>query len=306
MSVLDSKSNGIDAVYTWVNGSDAGYLQECQKYAKKPIDLNPERYRDEYQLLKYSLRSLELYVPWVRNVYLFTKRPQVPDWLDTTHPRLKIVHHDQVIDPLYLPTFNPNTIESFLHKIPGLSEQFLYVNDDFLFGRQTNREDFVSREGIINVFGTLAGENLGFRVYDSKNDIIGLGLIEHCPLLITKADWEACAALRPEAMHATRSHKFRQPGDFMMYKLYRYYMLRHQRQRCRPVKLWELNKVHCFHKITNSFGKQLRGIEKIEKLRPKFFCMNDDQRDSPNPEVVALIKDFLRRNYPEPSSFEKS
>ncbi len=302
---MNFEHHPVDVVYTWVNGGDPAYLAECQKYAKKPIDLNPERYRDEYQLLKYSLRSLEMFVPWVRDVYLFTKRPQVPDWLNTAHPRLKIVHHDEVIDTRYLPTFNPNTIESCLHMIPGLSEQFLYVNDDFLFGRETAITDFVSPEGVINIFGTLAGENLKFRVHDSKNDIIGLGLVEHCPLYIDKKDWEAATMLYPQKMVETRTHRFREPDDLMMYKLYRYYMLRFQKQRSRSVKLWELNKIHKFHKITNGLAGQKKGLSKIEKLKPKFYCLNDDQRDNPNPEVVKVVREFLQSYYPEPSTFEK-
>lgn len=301
---MNFEHHPVDVVYTWVNGGDPAYLGECQKYAKKSIDLNPERYRDEYQLLKYSLRSLEMFVPWVRDVYLFTKRPQVPDWLNTAHPKLKIVHHDEVIDSRYLPTFNPNTIESYLHMIPGLSEQFLYVNDDFLFGRKTTREDFISAEGVTNIFGTLAGENLGFRIYDSKNDIVGLGLVEHCPLYINKKDWDAAAKLFLEKIDRTRAHRFREPHDLMMYKLYRYYMLKFQKQRCRPVKLWELNKIHKFHKIMNGLAGQKKGLQKIEKLKPKFYCLNDDQRDKPNPEVVKLVKEFLVRTYPKPSVFE--
>ena len=77
-----------DAVYTWVDGSRAEYLQLLEKYSTVQRDLNPERYRDSFSLLKYSLRSLETYAPWIRNVYLFTCRPQVPDWLRLRPPQI--------------------------------------------------------------------------------------------------------------------------------------------------------------------------------------------------------------------------
>ena len=177
----------IDIVYTWVNGADSEYMKLCQQYSKETMDMNPERFRDIYQLLKYSMRSLELYMPWVNNIFILTQRAQVPDWLDTSHPKIKLVHHDEVFENKeHLPTFSCNTIESYLHRIPGLSDHFIYVNDDFLFGRETSKDVFISPEGRINVFGTIMGENLPFRLYDGKNDIIGLGLVEHCPLLIHK------------------------------------------------------------------------------------------------------------------------
>ena len=134
----------IDIVYTWVNGSDPEYMKLCQQYSKEPIDMNPERFRDTYQMLKYSMRSLELYMPWVNNIFILTQRAQVPDWLDTLHPKIKLVHHDAVFENKeHLPTFSCNTIESYLHRIPGLSDHFIYVNDDFLFGRETSKDVFI-------------------------------------------------------------------------------------------------------------------------------------------------------------------
>jgi hypothetical protein len=62
----------IDIVYTWVNGEDLDYCELCREYADRPQDLNPERYRDVYSMLKYSLRSVDLFLPWIRNVYIVT------------------------------------------------------------------------------------------------------------------------------------------------------------------------------------------------------------------------------------------
>ncbi|MEP4532909.1 MAG: stealth conserved region 3 domain-containing protein [Cyclobacteriaceae bacterium] len=294
----------VDLVYTWVDGTDANYIKKWTSYAENPGDINPERYRDNYHLLKHSLRSVEKYLGWYRNIYIVTARPQVPEWLNTSHPRIKVIHHDEIIEKEFLPTFNPNCIESFLHKIPGLAEHFLYINDDFLFGSETHLEDFMPGEKY-RIFNTILGENLSWRIYDGKNDLIGLGIIEHTPLFIKKEFWNEMTQLFPEKQHQTRSNKFRQAGDLMTYKLYRHYMLSKQKSKSKAIPLTELLKINTFHKILNSLSHQEKALNKLEKKKPKFYCLNDDQRDNPNPEVIKLVRDFLNRNYPEKSSFEK-
>lgn len=294
----------VDLVYTWVDGADTEHINKWTSYADDPGDVNPERYRDTYEMLKHSLRSVEKYLDWYRNIFIVTARPQVPEWLDLSHPKVKIVHHDEIIDKDFLPTFNPNCIESFLHKIPGLAEHFLYINDDFLFGSNTSLEDFMPN-GKYRIFNTLFGENLSWRIFDGKNDIVGLGIIEHTPLFIKKEFWKEMTLLFPDKQHQTRTNKFRQPEDLMTYKLYRYYMLSQHRALSYPVSLIDLLKINTFHKITNHLAKQQMAINKLETKKPKFYCLNDDQRDSPNQEVVKLVQGFLKRNYPNKSQFEK-
>lgn len=295
----------VDLVYTWVDGADANHIAKWTSYADNPVDINPERYRDTYELLKHSLRSVEKYLDWYRKIYIVTARPQVPDWLDLSNPRIKVIHHDEIIDEEFLPTFNPNCIESFLHNIPGLAEHFLYINDDFLFGSKTNLQDFILN-GKYRVFNTLFGENLSWRIYDGKNDVIGLGIIEHTPLFIKKEFWQEMTELLPEKQFNTRNNKFRKPEDLMTYKLYRYYMLSRQKDVSKAIILPDLLKINTFHKITNQLEYQIKAFRNLEIKKPKFYCLNDDQRDNPNPEVVTLVKDFLSRNYPSQSCFEKS
>lgn len=268
------------------------------------MDLNPERYRDIYQLMKYSLRSVEKFAPWINHIYIFTCRPQQPDWLDFSHPKISVVHHDEVFDPEDVPTFNYNVIESYLHKIPGISEDFIYLNDDFLLGSEVSPEDFYDSSGKILIQGTLFGENLGWRIYNKKNDVFGLGLIEHSPLLVRKDWWQKMQDARPDLIKEIKSHKFREGTDVMMYKLYRWYTLKYEREFCRPIKLPELLKIHSFHKITNNFKKQKRAFEWLKSKAPKFYCLNDDQKDNPNPDVVKVVLGFLNEQYPEKSSFE--
>src|SRR3954471_21825298 len=113
-------------VYTWVDDSWEGYRGERDLYAAKPDDRDPARSRDNLDLLKYSLRSLATYAPWAGTIYIVTMRPQVPRWLDLSHPRIKIVHHDQFMPAEILPTFNSFSILSHLHAIPDIGNRFVY------------------------------------------------------------------------------------------------------------------------------------------------------------------------------------
>lgn len=300
-----NKDLPIDLVYTWVNGDDPEYLKIYNEHAETPKDINPERTRDTYDMLKYSLRSVEKFLPWVRTIYIITARPQIPDWLQPDHPKVKVIHHDQVIDQQYLPTFNYNTIESCMHKIPNLSEYFLYCCDDFLFGSKVEISDFIDGEGRITVFGTLFGENLKFRIYERKLDIVSLGLVEHNPIFFKKSYINELQDHYKNLFHQTRLGKFRRDDNVTMQKVYKQWVLSNYNELARPIKVTELRKIHTFHKITNNLKKQKKAIQKLEEKAPKFYCLNDDQRDNPNQDVVQLVQNFLNLNYPDKSSFER-
>ncbi len=292
----------VDAVYTWVDGERPEYRDLVARYAGRPRDRNPERTRDGYDLLRYSLRSLSRYAPWIRNVVLFTARPHVPAWL-ADHPRIRVVHHDEVMDPAILPTFNSRCIESHLHLVPGLSETFLYVNDDYLFGAPTTLEDFFEG-GRLRVMGTLLGERLPFMIYEERFALYSFGL-GHTPLLVHKPWWEEMLAAYAPQVAATRGHRFRRPDSLSFERLYCYWHLSRPEIPTEVVPIWRLYGFHRFHKLTNSVAAQRRGLAALERDRPKFYCLNDDQGDHPDPEVVALVRDFLDRTYPEPSVFER-
>ncbi|XP_045584036.2 N-acetylglucosamine-1-phosphotransferase subunits alpha/beta [Procambarus clarkii] len=107
----------------------------------KEVDVN--RFEDNEEL-RYSLRSLEKYAPWIRRIFLVTNG-QIPYWLNLDHPRLTIITHEEIFTNIsHLPSFSSPAIESHIHRIPGLSEHFLYVNDDVMFGSEVWPEDFYS------------------------------------------------------------------------------------------------------------------------------------------------------------------
>ena len=131
----------IDFVVTWVDGSDPKLIEEKSKYVpeEKIGDLS-NRYR-ELGLFKYWFRAVEQNAPWVNNVYLVTNG-QIPSWLNVNHPKIKVISHKEYIDEEFLPTFNSHTIELNLHRIKGLSEYFVYFNDDIFLNAKTKPNDF--------------------------------------------------------------------------------------------------------------------------------------------------------------------
>ncbi|WP_422802920.1 Stealth CR1 domain-containing protein [Streptococcus sp. FT1-106] len=131
----------IDFVVMWVDGNDPEWQKEKQKFS---VDDNADgsiyRYRD-FGLLKYWFRGVEKFAPWVNNVY-FVTWGHVPEWLDLNNPKLKVVKHSDFIPEEYLPTFSANAIENNLHRIDGLSEQFVLLNDDFYLIDSVKGTDF--------------------------------------------------------------------------------------------------------------------------------------------------------------------
>jgi len=149
-------SEPIDIVYTWVNGSDPGFQKQLQKFKakeekQKVKELDSRRFHDMDQL-KYSLRSVELYIPWARHVYIVTNG-QVPSWLNTTNDRISVVQHSEIFtNQSHLPTFSSPAIEINIHHIPGLSDRFIYLNDDFFMLRPICPSDFISEKDELLIY----------------------------------------------------------------------------------------------------------------------------------------------------------
>ncbi|MBO4906888.1 MAG: Stealth CR1 domain-containing protein [Bacteroidaceae bacterium] len=137
------RDNNIDIVIPWVDGSDPEWQNEFKKYRTLSTgrDDNSEiRYRD-WNNLQYLLRGIERFAPWVRKVHLVTTG-QKPKWLNVNAPKLNFVKHEDFIPTEYLPTFSVRPIELNLHRIEGLSEQFIYFNDDYFLLRPVKPERF--------------------------------------------------------------------------------------------------------------------------------------------------------------------
>lgn len=131
----------IDFVIPWVDGDDEKWLEKRSQYTSNQSDDAGEyRYRNLVDL-RYVFRGIEQHASWVNKVHFITEG-HLPDFLDINHPKLNIVEHRDYIPKEYLPTFSSHPIELNLHRIEGLSEQFVYLNDDILFVDDTVEEDF--------------------------------------------------------------------------------------------------------------------------------------------------------------------
>ncbi|MBF0547902.1 MAG: stealth conserved region 3 domain-containing protein [Candidatus Riflebacteria bacterium] len=134
----------VDAVYLWVDSNDPSFQTDYQSWfdaRQEPDAIAARRFRDNEEL-RYSLRSLELHAPWINHVFIVTNG-NAPLWINTNNPQISVVSHRQIFpDPTVLPVFNSYSIELNLHRIPGLSRKFLYLNDDFFLGRDVNRDNY--------------------------------------------------------------------------------------------------------------------------------------------------------------------
>ncbi|MDQ0992549.1 stealth family protein [Streptomyces sp. V3I7] len=151
---IDTVDFPVDVVYTWVDGNDRELAVKRESYrngGKAPTiharETGASRYTSHDEL-KYSLRSLEMYAPFVRNIYIVSDG-QTPAWLDTHTPGIQVVDHKDIFsDPTALPVFNSHAIGTQLHHIDGLSEHYLYLNDDVFFGRPVTAGHFFHGNGI--------------------------------------------------------------------------------------------------------------------------------------------------------------
>ena len=135
----------IDFVISWVDGADPAWRKEKYKYmGMNEPDAGADRYRD-MGILKYWFRAVEAYAPWVNQIHFITWG-HLPEWLNTECPKLHIVNHRDYIPEKYLPTFSSHPIELNLHRIPNLSEHFVYFCDDMLLNNAVT-PDFFFRKG---------------------------------------------------------------------------------------------------------------------------------------------------------------
>ena len=149
------RDSPVDIVYLWVDGNDPAWRLKRQRAAdelsaahRDAIGLHGNvegRFRDNDEL-RFSLRALERFFPAHGHVYIVTD-DQTPAWLKSSS-RLTIVDHRKLIPASALPTFDSSNIESYIHRIPGLSERYFYLNDDVFFGAPVELDDWFWDGGV--------------------------------------------------------------------------------------------------------------------------------------------------------------
>ncbi len=142
--MASEESYKIDIVLPWVDGNDIAWQKDKAKHSGTEFsDGSIARYRD-WDNLQYVFRGIEKYLPWVNKVHFITYG-HLPSWLDTSNPKLNIVNHRDFMEEKNLPVFSCNPFEVNLHKIPGLSRHFVYINDDIFFLKPLPRTYFFKK-----------------------------------------------------------------------------------------------------------------------------------------------------------------
>lgn len=119
----------IDFVVTWLDSNDPEWQKQYEYYKHSSKGDNSKARFRSMSIFKYWFRAVEENAPWVNKVFLVTNGT-FPSWINPNNPKLVLVKHEDYMPKELLPTFSSCAIELNLHKIKGLSEHFVYFNDD--------------------------------------------------------------------------------------------------------------------------------------------------------------------------------
>ncbi len=154
-----AEENPIDAVITWVDGNEKGYREKLHSHLfaldmERPKSASESRY-NQCGEINYCVASLLRFTPWIRNIYIVTdaQTPPIIQRLRNTAyaSKIKLIDHAEIFQGLEhgMPSFNSIAIESVLWRIPGLSEHFIYLNDDSFIVQPVSPEHFFRNKNLV-------------------------------------------------------------------------------------------------------------------------------------------------------------
>jgi hypothetical protein len=309
----------IDIVFSWVDGSSAEFQRvralRMQSYVVGAGDDSAARYR-QLDELKYALRSVHMFAPWIRHIFIVTDSP-TPEWLEN--------HSDVTIVPSTaffanqddLPTHNSHAIESQLHHIEGLSEHFLYSNDDMFFGRPVSPEIFFSPGGITKFIeattriglGTNSPQRSGFEnaarvnraLLRARFGRVTTRHLEHAPTPLRRGVLFEMEEEFAAEFARTAASPFRSETDISVTNsFYHYYALMTGRavvQTDARVKYVETT--------LKSSLRQMATL--LRQRREDFFCLNDGSLPEISIETrTGAVLAFLNSYFPIPAPWEQA
>jgi UDP-glucose 4-epimerase len=252
----------------------------------------------------------------VRNILIATDSP-APEWL-AEHERVRLVRSEEFFeDTEVLPTHNSQGVESQLYRIDGLSEHFLYSNDDMFIGRPLGPETFFSPGGITKFVeaGTRIGlgENTPHRsgfenaarmnrrlIRDRFGRLITRHL-EHAATPLRRSVIAEMAEIWPDQFRATAAARFRSATDISVTNsLYHYFALLTGRAVQNP----DAQVLYVDTTTYKGLGL-MRGL--LKRRGADFFCLNDGSFPEVGPEERARkVRSFLERYFPVPAPWEKT
>ena len=310
----------IDVVYTWVDGTDPVWL--ARKREALEADVGERMTEDAaadlrfvaHDELRHSLRSLERYAPWVRHIYLVTDR-QRPAWLREDHPRLTVIDHTDIAPAgTQLPSFNSQSIEANLHRIEGLSEHFLYFNDDVFLSSYVGPELFFNPNGIASMYmsrahvapgapvqgepaSDSAGKNARKLVREATGRRVSRKLF-HTPFALRRSVSYEIEERWPDVVAATRDAQFRRIDDVTLSgALHMNYAFATGRAVTRGIRYRYVNVGAA------DAAERLASLDKDRDVL-QTFCLNESTHEIDPAVLDRQVRDFLRRRFPDVSSFE--
>jgi hypothetical protein len=307
----------IDIVYTWVDGTDPMWQRSYDAALTAAGRLSAEaanrsRYanRDE---LRYSMRSLAWNADFFRRVFLVTAG-QRPSWL-ADHPKFQVVDHSEIFSADELPTFNSHAIEARLHRIDGLSEHYLYVNDDVFFGRVLDATSFFAPNGIARMFlstapippGPATSEDLPVDAAAKNGRDLLIESVGYAPSRklahvphpqIASVVREAEQRFAARVAQTARS-RFRSADDVSMASsLAQHYAYATGRAIVEPLSWLYVN-------IANRWAPAQLTALAADRDRD-VFCLNETSMDGAREgHVDRMVQTFLDDYFPKPSPFER-
>ncbi len=305
----------IDLVYLWVNGNDPKWLEKRNSFLDKSVKKSSITGRyDNNDELKYSLRSVEKHLPWIRNIFIITDN-QTPDFINPKHPKITLINHSDIIPDKYLPTFNSVVIEYFIHNIPNLSEKFLLASDD-CFVNADLTPDFFFKEDlpIIRMMFTplqrveffikklfnirinsyrLSIEN-AYKLISKKYNKHFTSSSHHNIDAYLKSDYKKTATETfKKELESVCLNRFRSKSDIQRI-LFNYDALSRKRGHLKYVNRKESYRIRVHRREFNKY---------LTRYNPKLFCLNDT--DHASDEDRKHIVPFLESLFPKKSEFEK-
>lgn len=315
-SSLDTCQDPVDIVITWVDGDDPEWQREFFTWARREgrdVDrdhgLTSGRYRSRDEL-RYALRSIWLHCGWARRVYVVTSG-QRPPWL-IEDDRLRVVSHDEILPEDALPTFNSHSIESALHRIDGLAEHYVYLNDDMFIGRPVRPERFFTPSGLPKVFPSTSRvpgyEDRDSLAFDTAA-VRGRELLEqtfgrvvttkpmHAPYPQRRSTTAELEARFPEIMDRTAHSRFRHRDDLSVAASFAlHYALVTERA------------------VVGEIVAEYAHLESprlpwmLDRLllgrHAESFCLNETEQVGDQVRIDALVGDFLQAYFPIRSCWE--
>lgn len=334
--------NNVDLVFTWIQPDDISCFLERNMHqvlqittkATDTVINNSRRFpamevdhtRTE---LYYSILLAYKHLPWIRNIYIVlhdnqTFRHNYPPELAS---KIHFVYHSQIFpNPLVeLPTFNSHAIECCLHNIPGLSEHFIYLNDDVYILESIKSPSFFYFK--TNAIFTNKQQYLPYYFSDSftkrkfldeqlpmqyaihyicsvRNHklfdyMFGFQSMRHKPwhqpLVLTKSLCQQAETVFPIHWKETRESKFRSISNIV--PIYLALGLAHVQKQI-PLAPWKVGNISLWRSCPANF-LEWKALLRLLSFRKKnkqilFLCLND-MCDSTPLDVRNAVFDFLRK-----------